>query len=214
MRGHMRTRIRSAAAVGAAAVLVALAGAGPAPAHDTAKKKAGGDGVARVHGSGRIAYVYSPDDDIRFTLDARAVPFSQPLPGLPGGLPTDARGTVKFSHHVAETGVTVAAEARVDCLVTGGRTATLTAVITKSDVSEVGKRLGISVYEGRGGEPDRLGFSWGVANTEPESTDDNGQVVQPNVGTCMAPAPFAPVTKGGFDVRHAELPPLPEAHRE
>ncbi|WP_158717136.1 hypothetical protein [Streptomyces griseus] len=31
----------------------------------------------------------------------------------------------------------------------------------------------------------------------------------PKAGTCMAPAPFAPATRGGFRVRHAELPLQP-----
>lgn len=29
------------------------------------------------------------------------------------------------------------------------------------------------------------------------------------VGTCTAPAPYAPVTKGGYAVAHAELPTPP-----
>lgn len=49
----------------------------------------------------------------------------------------------------------------MDCLVTSGRTATLTAIVTKSNVEDVGARLGISVQQGGKGEPDRLGFSWG-----------------------------------------------------
>lgn len=34
------------------------------------------------------------------------------------------------------------------------------------------------------------------------------------LSSCMAPAPFASVTKGGFKVRHAELPPLPTEWRK
>ncbi|MFJ3749887.1 MULTISPECIES: hypothetical protein [Streptomyces] len=164
--------------------------------------------TASVHGSARIHYVFSPDDDIRFTIDAEAAPYSRPLPGLPQGLPTDARGTVSFRHVVA-TGQVATAKARVDCLVTGGGTATLTAVVTRSDVGPVGERLGFSVSEGRAGEPDRLGFSWGVANVDPEKTDEQGNVTAPKAGTCMAPAPFAPASRGGFRVRHAELPLQP-----
>ncbi|MFE2294703.1 hypothetical protein [Streptomyces sp. NPDC059452] len=197
----------SLTALGAALLTTACVAAAPAPAADTAKKP---PRTASVHGSARVHYVFSPQDDIRFTVDAVAAPYSRPLPGLPGGLPTDARGTVRFTHHVDSTGETVSAEARVDCLVTGGRTATFTAVVTRSDTGPVGERLGFSVYEGRAGEPDRLGFSWGVANVDPDTPDEKGNPTQPTVGTCMAPAPFAPAVHGGFTVRHTELPPEPK----
>ncbi|MFJ3926680.1 hypothetical protein [Streptomyces sp. NPDC090022] len=101
-------------------------------------------------------------------------------------------------------------EAEVDCMVTGGRTATVTAVVTKSTVGDVGKRIGISVQDGRHGEPDRLGFSWGIVNIDPPHQDEHGEVVQPTVGTCMAPAPFTTVVRGGFTVTPAPLPPLPD----
>ncbi|GAB7029001.1 hypothetical protein AB0G35_11980 [Streptomyces sp. NPDC021749] len=72
-------------AVGAAAVLAGIVTAAPAPgaahAAQTPAKKPGK--VASVHGAGRIWYVYSPHDDIRFTVDAQAAPFTRPLPGSP-----------------------------------------------------------------------------------------------------------------------------------
>ncbi|MEU0688011.1 hypothetical protein [Streptomyces uncialis] len=171
---------------------------------DTARGKAG---VARVRGAGRIDYVYSPDDTIRFGVDAEAVPFTRPLPGveLPG-LPTDARGTVRISHHVQATGRTGWSVADVDCLVTGGGTATLTATVRESNALDPGTRFGVSVQQGRHGQPDRLGFSWGVVNVAADTTE--GPKASP-VGSCMAPAPFAPVTDGRFTVGHTELPPLP-----
>ncbi|QFZ17211.1 hypothetical protein [Saccharothrix syringae] len=149
--------------------------------------------AAGVSGSARVHYAYSPDDDIRFRFDAHAAPYSRPTPEAPGGLPTDARGTVRFSH--ARDGVTYTAEAEVDCLLTGGPVATLTAVLTGSSHGRlpIGARLGFSVLDGR---PDRMGFSWGVAD---------GTDLRP----CLAPAPFAPVVEGGFRVRHGDLPPLP-----
>ncbi|MFB7404516.1 hypothetical protein ACFCZR_30470 [Streptomyces rubiginosohelvolus] len=201
-------RVTSLTALGIAALtaLTATAATGATPSDDAPATKPAR--TASVHGSARIHYVFSPDDDIRFTIDAEAAPYSRPLPGLPQGLPTDARGTVSF-RHVAATGQVATAKARVDCLVTGGGTATLTAVVTRSDVGPVGERLGFSVSEGRAGEPDRLGFSWGVANVDPEKADEQGNVTAPKVGTCMAPAPFAPATRGGFRVRHAGLPLQP-----
>ncbi|WP_441247202.1 hypothetical protein [Kitasatospora sp. McL0602] len=162
--------------------------------------------VASVVGSARIFYAYSPNDDIHFTVDAHAVPFSQPLPQMPS-LPTDARGTIKISHWVAAKNETATAEGTVDCLVTGDKTATLTAVITSASPQVqdwIGKRVGISVLDSHG--QDRLGFSWDIVNFD---QDSHGQPVEAKVGTCMAPAPFAPVREGGFTVRPADLAPVP-----
>ncbi|WP_406207725.1 hypothetical protein OH807_35360 [Kitasatospora sp. NBC_01560] len=191
------------------------AAAAPAPASAAATGAGTGTGAnarATVAGSVRIAYAYSPDDDIRFTFDVEAVPFTHPLPELAQGLPTDARGTVKVSHHVAALNRTVTSEATVDCLVTGDRTATFTAIITRADpevADSIGARRGFSVYDGGSPEhPDRVGFSWGVANMD---TDSTGKPVEGRAGTCMAPAPFAPVSSGDLTVHHADLPPMPAA---
>ncbi|MFJ9951291.1 hypothetical protein [Kitasatospora sp. NPDC091207] len=167
---------------------------------------------AAVGGSARISYAYSPDDDIRFTFEVESAPFSRPVAGAPQGLPSDARGTVRISHHVAALDRTVTSEGSVDCLLTGDRTASFSAVVTRADpeaADSVGKRQGFSVLDGGSPDrPDRVGFSWGVANLD---TDAAGQVVEGRVGTCMAPAPFAPVVTGDLTVRPADLPPLPAA---
>ncbi|WP_406096657.1 hypothetical protein [Kitasatospora purpeofusca] len=159
---------------------------------------------ASVSGKARVSYAFSPDDEIWFTVDARAKPYSRPLPGTkaPDGLPTDAVGTIRYSHRVAATGAVYSAEAAVDCLSTGGPVATLTAVVTTSDIGNANERIGLSVYQGSGRDGDRLGFSWGVANLD---MGPDQQPYQPVVGTCMAPAPFAPVVRGGFTVHHVEL---------
>ncbi|MFH9266015.1 hypothetical protein ACH4KN_17415 [Streptomyces sp. NPDC017546] len=209
------------------AVITGLVAAGPAPAAPATSASASASASASsstsagkkpvkkpvknasVHGEARISYVESINDDIRFTIHAEQTPFTRPMPPrAPQGLPTDARGTLKFSH-TSPSGVTGWAEARVDCLVTSGRTATLTAVVTKTNVGETGARLGISVQQGGRGEPDRLGFSWGVVNVDPENVDENGQPVRPRTGTCMAPAPFTTVIKGGYKVVHAEITKSP-----
>ncbi|MEV4875795.1 hypothetical protein [Streptomyces cyaneofuscatus] len=177
---------------------------------------------ASVVGSAEFVLPYHQDEDVRsFTFDARAAPYSRPLPGIPGGLPTDARGTVKVSHYSAEQDTTYTSKGRVDCLVTGVRTATLTAVITEVSPGGppiVGNRVGFSVYDGgdgghggdrghgKGGGEDRVGFSWNGVNLLPKGSTPPEEAP---VGTCMAPAPYAPVTKGGFAVAHAELPPPP-----
>lgn len=87
---------------------------------------------ASVTGSAVFRLPYLQDADIRsLTFDSYAVPFSRPIPGVPGGLPTDARGTVKISHYSAQRDITYTAEGAVDCLVTAPGSASLTAVITK-----------------------------------------------------------------------------------
>ncbi|MGE7389624.1 hypothetical protein ACQKM2_29535 [Streptomyces sp. NPDC004126] len=200
----MKTRTRALALAGTAALLAAVALASPAPAAPVAPK------TASVHGGGAIFFPYSAKDDIRFTVDAESVPWTKPYPNTPGleqGLPTDARGRVTISHLFKETGFTGTAEAEVDCLVTGGKTATLTAVVKTSNVDGwEGKRIGISVQDGERGAPDRVGFSWAVANVDVKA---DGSVSEPRVGTCMAPAPFTEVVKGGFKVTPAPLAPQP-----
>ncbi|PWR10850.1 hypothetical protein DKT68_07860 [Micromonospora acroterricola] len=187
------------AAVVVTATLVAVPGASATP---HAPK------TASVGGAGEVRLTFAPDRDVRsFTFDARATPYTRPMPGAPHGLPTDATGTVRVAHRVAADGVTVRFAARVDCLVTAARTATLTAVVTEADAPAaglVGRRLGFSVYDGPGG--DRVGFSWAVVNAD---QGPDGQWREGTVGTCMAPAPFAPVTDGDYVVRHAELSPPP-----
>ncbi|MFJ6382472.1 hypothetical protein ACIQI7_21020 [Kitasatospora sp. NPDC092039] len=216
-----RTRNRATARVARASVaggLVLAALTGVAPASASGAGTASADAVASDHrdgrparpasvsGSARISYAFSPDDEIWFTVDAQAAPYTHPLPGTnaPDGLPTDARGTVRYSHRVAATGEVHSAEAEVDCLSTGGPVATLTAVIPASNTGNAKERIGLSVHQGSGREGGRLGFSWGVANLD---VGEDGKPYQPVVGTCMAPAPFAPVIRGGFAVHHTELEP-------
>lgn len=170
---------------------------------------------ASVTGRGEFVLPHYQDHDVRtFGFDAHAAPYSRPLPGTPTGLPTDARGTATVSHYSAERDTTYTSEARVDCLVTGPRTATLTAVVTKvspgGPEEDLGKRVGFSVYDGgkdNRRSDDRVGFSWNGVNLLPGG---DAEPVEAPVGTCMAPAPYAPVTKGGYTVRHAELPPVPK----
>ncbi|MGV9263291.1 hypothetical protein ACWDRR_01345 [Kitasatospora sp. NPDC003701] len=194
--------------------VTAAGGVSPAAvtAGPSASPSSGAVAPAAVGGSVRIGYAYAPDDDIRFTFEVDSVPFSRPATGAPQGLPSDARGTVRISHHVTALDRTVTSEAAVDCLLTGDRAASFSAVVTRADpeaADTVGKRLGFSVLDGGSPEhPDRVGFSWGVANLD---TDATGQAVEGRVGTCMAPAPFAPVVTGDLTVRPADLPPLPAA---
>ncbi|MEU3600583.1 hypothetical protein ABZ714_17970 [Streptomyces sp. NPDC006798] len=162
--------------------------------------------AASVKGKGRIHFTLRPKDTIRFEVDAVAVPYGKPLPGLPTGMPTDGEGTLRYSHYNPDTGETGWAVADIDCVSTGGKTATVTAIIRETNVERVGKRVGISFQQGERGAPARLGFSWGVVNVD-GGTDADGQVG--GTGTCQAPAPFSRVTEGGYRIRHAEIPPIP-----
>ncbi|MEV5507187.1 hypothetical protein [Streptomyces orinoci] len=201
-----------ATAVAAMSALAALTGVSSAssasaasPASSGSAPAAAAKAPARVTGQARIFYTYSAKDDIRFSVDAQAAPFTRPVGALKHGMPTDARGKVTIYHYAPAKKEARRSEAAVDCLITAGDTATFTAVVTKSqDPADIGKRLGFSVRQGGPGKG-RFGFHWGVSNVD----SAKGKVIAPRIGTCMAPAPFAPVTKGGFTVRHADLPPLP-----
>ncbi len=230
MRNRNRAGVRVARATAAGGLaLAALAGVAPASATGTASADSTSadstsadvivsdrhDGrparPASVSGSARISYVFSPEDEIWFTVDAQAAPYTHRYPGTKAanGLPTDARGTVRYSHRDAASGKVYSAEADVDCLSTGGPVATLTAVVSASETGNAKERIGLSIYQGTGREGGRVGFSWGVANLD---VGEDGKPYQPVVGTCMAPAPFAPVLRGGFTVHHTELaPPEPDA---
>ncbi|MGW3044162.1 hypothetical protein ACWC9T_29900 [Kitasatospora sp. NPDC001159] len=199
--GRTARTFRTRAARSAAAALAGLAIAAlSAPAPAVAKDSSAASGPARVTGSARILYGLVPNHEIWFTIDAEGAPHSHPLPNLPTGLPTDAKGIVHFSHRT-DSGDVREADATVDCLATGGPVATLTAVITKSNGMPVGQRIGLSIYDAHGHGKDRLGFSWGVGNS---AVDKDGNAYQPVVGTCMALAPFAPVIRGGYTVHSVD----------
>jgi hypothetical protein len=194
--------------VAAAGMLVAPVTADDSPT--AAKGPAKGSKAASVSGTAQVRLTYWPDQDIRtFTFNAQAVPYSMPKPGFPNGLATDARGTVKISHHSPQGEWTVEQEAAVDCLVTSPGNATLTAIVTWDNHPTedwVGKRYGFSVHDGGNGGHDRMGFSWSVVNG---IQNENGEWEEGKPGTCMGPAAFAPVTKGGYAVKHADLLPDP-----
>ncbi|MDL4772782.1 hypothetical protein [Actinomadura xylanilytica] len=196
----------TAATISAVTVGATAASAAP-PAAPAGEPK-----TASVTGSAEFRLTFAPDHDVRsFTFDAHAAPYSRPLPELnvPHGLPTDARGTVKISHYVVALKQILRAEAEVDCLSTSPGNAAFTAKVTRADgplADWVGKRLGFSVQDG-GRHHDRVGLSWVVGNI---TENAQGKPVESTVGSCMAPAAFAPVTKGGYTVRHADLLPQPK----
>ncbi|WP_019635065.1 hypothetical protein [Actinomadura atramentaria] len=136
-----------------------------------------------MKGSAKIHYAYAPDDDIRFDLDAR-------------GFYTLAHGTFHFRHTgTLPDGTRTTGEAwgTIDCLATGGDTATLTGTITRTNPPGImSGAVGFSVSGS--GRHQRFGFSWGVLPPAAE------------LPRCYAIAPFTTVTSGQFTVRDAPLP--------
>ncbi|MFI6260090.1 hypothetical protein ACIBCL_28825 [Micromonospora zamorensis] len=168
---------------------------------------------AQVTGSAEFVLPYGQDSDVRsFAFDARSVPYSRPIP-LPGGekgSPADATGTVRVAHWLATENITVRFEAAVDCMITSPGHATVTGVVIRADEKAsdfLGQRVGFSVQDGGRGR-DRVGFTWSASADQNEA----GQWGPARVGTCLAPAAFATVTRGDYTVRHAELTAPPEGH--
>ncbi|MET7971428.1 hypothetical protein [Micromonospora sp. NPDC005305] len=177
--------------------------------------------IASVVGAADVRLTYQDDDDIRsFAFTAHATPYTRgPIPTADGqslpGAPNDATGTVKITHYAAQWNMTFTAEGQVDSMVTAPGYATLTAVITTVSPGGpdywIGKRFGFSVYDAGKDKPrrsrDRVGFSWEFMNM---TRNDAGDWTESEIGTSMAPAPFAPVVNGGYTITHADLPPIPK----
>ncbi|MFE9839618.1 Repetin [Streptomyces sp. NPDC005551] len=124
----------------------------------------------------------SAGDDITFTFDAH-------LAAKDDADPTKATGTFEFSHYV--NGVGARAKAEVDCLLTGGRVAVVSGVITDSDLPGAeGRRVGITVHDL--GSHDRLGYSWASVGSPAETGA---------LPACVGSAPFEKVRRGTGDYR-------------
>ncbi|MFJ6821097.1 Repetin [Streptomyces niveus] len=187
-RTRRRTRRTRALAVGAALLIagavastggsaVASPGAGAsagAGERSTAREAAALTGTAKLY--------RSLGDDITFTFDAH-------LAAEDTDDPSKATGTFRFSHHLNGEGAT--AEVAVDCLVTGGKVAVVSGVITESDLEGAkGERVGVTVHDL--GRKDRLGYSWASTG----SPADQGPLPK-----CVSSAPFESVKAGTGDFR-------------
>nr|WP_063738920.1 hypothetical protein [Streptomyces sp. SID5464] len=118
-------------------------------------------------------------DDITFSFDAH-------LAAKDKADPMKATGTFEWSHYVDGEGAW--AKAKVDCLVTGGKVAVVSGVVTATDLPGAkGTRVGITVHDL--GRHDRLGYSWAT-------TEDLGPKDLPK---CVGSAPFEKVKKGTGD---------------
>ncbi|MFF5368174.1 Repetin [Streptomyces sp. NPDC013187] len=122
----------------------------------------------------------SAGDDITFSFDAH-------LAAKDKADPMKATGTFEFSHYLNGDGAR--AEVKVDCLLTGGKVAVVSGVVTESDLPGAeGKRVGVTVHDL--GRHDRLGYSWA-------STGRPGEGNEPP--KCVSSAPFEKVMKGTGD---------------
>ncbi|MFH9008262.1 Repetin [Streptomyces afghaniensis] len=170
----MNRRTRTAL-LGSALLLTVAAAAGSAGA-------AGPDESRREAAAltGKAKLYRSAGDDITFSFDAH-------LAAKDTADPMKATGTFEWSHYLNGEGAR--AKARVDCLLTGGKVAVVSGVITDSDLPGAeGKRVGITVHDV--GRHDRLGYSWASTGSPVETKD---------LPKCVGSAPFEKVRKGTGD---------------
>jgi hypothetical protein len=182
-------------AVGVAALV--LAGAGgvalasddefthpPAGAEQSARSEAHPREAAALTGSAKM--FRKTTEDVTFTFDAH-------LAARNNGDPTKATGTFRFVHLDKPGGKGGWAEGRIDCLMTGGKVATATGIITGTNLKDIkGGRVGFSVHDQ--GKHDRVGYSWAAVGG-PDGTR--------KLPKCTSSAPFEKVKKGtgDFDVQ-------------
>ncbi len=152
--------------------------AGSASAAATASEEPRQREAAALTGTAKL--YRSAGDDITFSFDAH-------LAAKDTADPTKATGTFEFSHYL--NGAGARAKAKVDCLLTGGRVAVVSGVITSSDLPGAeGKRVGVTVHDL--GRRDRLGYSWASTGNPVETKE---------LPRCVSSAPFEKVRKGTGD---------------
>lgn len=143
-----------------------------APETNRPREAAALTGTAKLH--------RSAGDDITFSFDAH-------LAAKDKADPMKATGTFAFSHY--QNGNGARAEVAVDCLLTGGKVAVVSGIVTESDLPGVeGKRVGVTVHDL--GRHDRLGYSWAATGTPAEMD---------GLPKCVSSAPFEKVAKGTGD---------------
>lgn len=172
------SRPRTRTLVLAAALLVGVGAAGSAVA--SGDGAAGPDAPREAAALTGTAKLYRPaGDDITFSFDAH-------LAAKDVKDPEQAFGTFSF-RHVFPDGRSATARAKVDCLITGGKVAVVTGIVTESDTPFKGRRVGVSVNDQ--GSHDRLGYSW--IGSRDEATE--------RLPKCMSTAPFEKVRAGTGD---------------
>jgi hypothetical protein len=194
MRSVRTQLVALAGAVGISATVGLAGGDEPAAAATPTVRE------AVVRGDAWVDYSLGREAVRRFTIDVRGNPYEIVNGDMVVGA---ARGTVTFDHHMLEgpdAGKHFYGTIDADYVMTGGPVAVISGT-SRDGVAgaPAGSRVAVSVYDSPQGDRfDRIGFSWGA--------------VDPRcVPIGLAPAPFAPVIRhdgyrGGFRVKHAELP--------
>ncbi|MFC8129816.1 Repetin [Streptomyces sp. NPDC057302] len=187
---HRRSTLIRVVAVGA--TLLTLAGvAGSATASDaTASDATASDAPSAAREAAALTGTAKldrpPGDDATVTIDAH-------LDAADKNDPRKAHGTIKLSHYMTNPKFGGSAEARVDCLLTGGKVATVSAVVTKADgglKGAIGKRLGLTIHDQ--GKQDRFGYSWAMVGIPNDLPDD--------MPKCVSAAPFDKTKPGSGDL--------------
>ncbi|MCF1594197.1 Repetin [Streptomyces muensis] len=161
--------------LGSALLLTAGAASAATASHSDASRQRE---AAALTGTAKL--YRSAGDDITFSFDAH-------LAAKDTADPTKATGTFEFSHYLDGEGAR--AKAKVDCLLTGGKVAVVSGVITSSDLPGAeGKRVGVTVHDL--GNRDRLGYSWASTGNPVETKE---------LPKCVSSAPFERVKKGTGD---------------
>ncbi|WP_326763121.1 Repetin [Streptomyces phaeochromogenes] len=185
----MNRRTKTAVLGLGAALLVTAGATGATGAAASASASASTSASASASGerqreaaalTGRAKLYRSAGDDITFSFDAH-------LAAKDNDDPLKATGTFEWSHYAGGDGAW--AKAEVDCLLTGGKVAVVSGVVTDSDLPGAkGKRVGITVHDT--GRQDRLGYSWASVGNPVETKD---------LPKCVGSAPFEKVKKGTGD---------------
>ncbi|MEV0527651.1 Repetin [Streptomyces sp. NPDC050439] len=182
------TSTRSRAIAVGTALLLSLGAVGAAVASDGGgASEAASDSRAREAAAltGSAKLYRKTTEDVTFTFDAH-------LAQRDTMRPDKATGTFKFVHLDKPGGEGGWAKGRIDCLITGGKVATATGIITDTNLKEIkGGRVGFTVHDQ--GKHDRVGYSWAAVG-HPDGTK--------KLTKCTSSAPFEKVKKstGDFDV--------------
>ncbi len=189
---------RRALAVGAALLMTAgAAGVAAANGDDAGRPPAAGQPAAHT-GTGERAQPKEAaaltgsakmwrksTEDVTFTFDAH-------LSIKDRNDPSQATGTFRFVHLDKPGGKGGWASGRIDCLMTGGKVATATGIIDKTNLPEIkNRRVGFTVHDTGKGKQDRVGYSWaayGATQGQPDT-----------LAKCASSAPYEKVRSGTGD---------------
>ncbi|MER7345094.1 Repetin [Streptomyces aurantiacus] len=137
--------------------------------------------------TGKAKLFRKTTEDVTFTFDAH-------LAKKDVKRPDRATGTFKFVHLEKPGGKGGWAKGRIDCLVTGGKVATTTGIITETSPGLMektrGGRVGFSVHDTGKDKLDRVGYSWAATG---------GPTGDKKLPKCNSAAPFEKVKQGTGD---------------